>query len=391
MKKKIAVLGSTGSIGSTTLSVISKNKKNLNLILLSTNKNIKKIYKQALFFKTKNVIIHNFEQFNKYSYIFKRAGINVFNNTKEFSKKNKKKIDYTMSSITGLDGLGPTLDIIPSTKNIAIANKESIICAWNLIENKLKKYKTKFIPVDSEHYSILELIKTENKNTIKKIYITASGGPFLNLKKKNIINKNSNFASKHPTWKMGKKISIDSSTLMNKIFELIEAKKIFNIKKSILDIIIEPSSYVHAIVDFKYGVSKILTHPTSMEIPIFNSLFDHRVRYEKFNNIDFTKLNNLKFQKIDNNKFPINKILKKIPDNNSLFETILVTANDTLVNLFLKKKIKFYDIYKILDKVLRLKEFKKYFKIKPKNIKQIQVLSNKVRLKTQSLSVISRN
>ena len=183
MKKKIAVLGSTGSIGSTTLSVISKNKKNLNLILLSTNKNIKKIYKQALFFKTKNVIIHNFEQFNKYSYIFKRAGINVFNNTKEFSKK-KKKIDYTMSSITGLDGLGPTLDIIPSTKNIAIANKESIICAWNLIENKLKKYKTKFIPVDSEHYSILELIKTENKNTIKKIYITASGGPFLNLKKK---------------------------------------------------------------------------------------------------------------------------------------------------------------------------------------------------------------
>ena len=390
MKKKIAIIGSTGSIGQNTLQIIDKDKKNFKVELLSTNKNIVKIFNQAKKFKVKNLIIHDKQAFLKNRYFFKNKNIKTFQNISEFCKQNKKKkIDYTMSSISGLDGLVPTLEIIKMTKNIAIANKESIICGWSLIKKELKKYKVNFIPVDSEHFSIYDLIKKEKKLNIKKIFITASGGPFLNhsltlIKKTKPLN-----AIKHPTWKMGKKISIDSATLMNKIFELIEAMKIFELKKSNFEIIIEPSSYVHAIVEFKNGVTKFLTHPTSMQIPIFNTLYDHNHKF-KFEEINFKKLNKLNFQKIDFKKFPIDEILNKIPENDSLFNTILITANDTLVDLFLKKQITFYSIYERLNYILNLKEFSKLKPIKPKNLRQIMNLSHKVRLKTQSLSVVSK-
>ena len=389
MKKKIAILGSTGSIGTTTLNLIDQFKNDYKVELLSTNRNIKKILEQSTKFKVKNIIIHDKMYFTKNLDLFKKYKLNTFNSVEDYSKKIKTKLDYTMSSISGLDGLSSTLKFIKLTKTIAIANKESIICGWNLIEKKLKKYKTKFIPIDSEHYSIFELLKENEYKDIKKIYITASGGPFLNFKYSKIKNSSSNIAIKHPTWKMGKKISIDSSTLMNKVFELIEAKKIFNIDNHIFEIIIQPTSYVHSIIEFKFGVTKILTHPTSMEVPIYNSLNLKNKKINFFEDLDFSKLNNLKFQKVDNFRFPIKKIIEKIPDTHSLFETVLVSANDTLVELYLQNKIKFYDIFKNLNKILDLKEFEKLKKIKPKNLEQILNLSNKVRLKTQSLSVIS--
>ena len=389
MKKKIAILGSTGSIGENTLQIINKNNNNFNVELLSTNKNVKKVYNQAKKFNVKNLIIHNKQAFLKNKFFFKKKNIQIFHNVNEFFNNNrKKKLDYTMSSISGLEGLIPTLKIIRMTKNIAIANKESIICGWSLIKKELKKYKTNFIPVDSEHFSIHDLIKKENKLNIKKIFITASGGPFLNHSINSIKKTNPKNAIKHPTWKMGKKISIDSATLMNKIFELIEAMKIFDLKKSNFNIIIEPSSYVHAIVEFKNGVTKFLTHPTSMQIPISNSLYQDNLNFE-FEKVNFDKLNKLNFQNINFKKFPINKIFNQITDNDSLFDTVLITANDTLVDLFLKKKISFYDIYEKLNYILNIKEFNKLKSIKPKNISQITNISQKVRLKTQSLSVIS--
>tara|TARA_Y100000022_G_C13012549_1_gene267415 strand:- start:20 stop:592 length:573 start_codon:yes stop_codon:yes gene_type:complete len=190
---------------------------------------------------------------------------------------------------------------------------------------------------------------------------------------------------------MGKKISIDSATLINKVFELIEAKKIFNINYSKFKIIIQPTSYVHAIIDFNNGVSKILTHPTSMKIPIYNSLKNDFKENSFSNNLDLSLINNLRFQNIDNKKFPIEKIIKMIPKKDSLFETVLVSANDVLVEMFLEKKINFFDIYKNLIKILSLKEFKKFKQLKPKNLEQITILSRNVRLKTSSLSVRSQN
>ena len=172
----------------------------------------------------------------------------------------------------------------------------------------------------------------------------------------------------------GKKISIDSSTLINKIYELIEAK-IFNLDYNKFQIIIEPTSYVHGIVEFYNGICKILTHPTSMEIPIYNSLLFNKKILKISENFEFNKMNNLNFQKIESNKFPVFKILKKLSNTDSLYETVLVTANDVLVDLFLKKKIKFYNIYKILNQILDLKEYKRYKILKPKNLNQITKLS----------------
>ena len=229
MKKKIAILGSTGSIGETTLKIIKKDKKNFEVNLLTTNKNINKIFKQLKEFKVKNIIISDINSYNKAKIKFKKSRVNIYNNFDQLNKIIRVKNDIIMSSITGLNGLSPTLKSIKYTKKILIANKESIICGWNLIEKELKKYKTKFIPVDSEHFSIWSLLQNYNSTNIEKIFITASGGPFLKLPKKQFSNISVKKALNHPNWRMGKKITIDSATLMNKVFEVIEAKNIFNL------------------------------------------------------------------------------------------------------------------------------------------------------------------
>ena len=178
-----------------------------------------------------------------------------------------------MSSIIGLDGLYPTLNIIKYTKTIAIANKEAIICGWNLIKKKLNLYKTKFLPVDSEHFSIWKILKSQKIENIDQIFITASGGPFLNKSINQIKNVKVSAALKHPNWKMGKKISIDSATMMNKVFEVVETKNIFSVSYKKISILIHPKSYIHAIVKFNDGTSQFLTHEPSMKIPIFNTLY----------------------------------------------------------------------------------------------------------------------
>ena len=391
MKKKIIILGSTGSVGRSTLNIIKKDKKNFDIVLLSTNRNINKLLKQVKEFKVKNVIIFNKKKYreNKLK-LLKEKKIKVFNDLKSFNKKRKIKVDYTMSAISGLNGLEPTLDSIKYTKRIAIANKESLICAWNLIEKKLKINRTEFIPVDSEHFSIWSLIKNTKIEMIDKIFITASGGPFLNMSIKKLNKVTPKLAIKHPMWSMGKKISVDSATMMNKIFEIIEAKKIFNVNLKKFKILIHPKSYVHSIVKLKNGLIKIMIHDTDMSIPIFNSLYNEKKKFIHTKKINFNVLNNLNFIEVNKNKFPVVNILKNLPKNNSLYETVIVSANDQLVELFLDKKIKFVDISKRLQKILNLKIFIKYKHILPKNLKQILKLNEFVRLKTKSLSVLSR-
>ena len=384
MKKKIAILGSTGSIGKNLLKIVAKQKQNFQIELLAANKNYKELLKQTRKFKVKNVIITDPESNKNFRKENKNKMIKIFNDFDCFPKIFKNKIDYSMSSIVGLAGLYPTLNIIEYTKTIAIANKESIICGWNLINKKLLKYKTKFIPVDSEHFSIWYALK-ENKNLIDKIFLTASGGPFLDLNIKNFKKIKINDALKHPNWKMGKKISIDSATMMNKVFEVIEAKKIFNISYRKLSIFINPNSYLHAIVEFKNGIIELIAHNTNMMIPIYNSLFETKKKLNFSNKqIQISKLNKLDLRKVNFIKFPSVKILKKMPNKNSLFETILVTANDELVNQFLNKKIKFNQIISKLTKILDNKKFTKYKHISPQNIKEILKLNHYVRLKIQS-------
>ena len=310
MIKDLIILGSTGSIGSSTLKVVKKNKSKFKIRLLTTNQNIKKILNQAIEFNVRKVVIYDETKYNKYKDKFKAKKIKVFFTLNEALKNIKKKTYFTISAISGIEGLEPTLQVIKFTKNLGIANKESIICGWKFIKKELKKHRTNFIPLDSEHFSIWNLMNNENKNNIKKIYLTASGGPFLKKNLKQIKNISPKKALKHPNWKMGKKISIDSATMMNKIFEVIEASKIFNLEIKKFDILIHPKSYIHALVHFKTGLTKFLAHDTTMQIPIINSLHkkNENFIYDESNFI-FSKLNGQNFVEPNIKKFPLLRIL----------------------------------------------------------------------------------
>jgi len=378
MKKKIAILGSTGSIGKTLIEIIKKDKKNFKIELLTANTNYQELLKQAKILNVKNMIITN-----KKSYLElkkkKLKNINIYNDFNCFNNIFKKKIDYVMVSISGIYGLEPTINIIKYTKKIAIANKEAIICGWHLIKKNIDKYKTSFIPVDSEHFSIFYSLDKNDISNVEKIYLTASGGPLNNIPKKKFRFIKISQAINHPNWKMGKKISIDSATMMNKVFEIIEAKKIFNLKYNKLDILIHPSSYIHAITKFNDGMIKIIAHDTNMKIPIFNSLYENPKKRIKTETLNLKKLNFLDFKKVDMDKFPSIKIIKKLKNKDSLLETIIVLANDELVKLFLLKKINFNDIINTLLKLINMNKFKKYSQKNPGNINTIFFLNNYIR------------
>ena len=388
MKKKIIILGSTGSIGQNTLKIIRANNNDFSIQLLSTNKNINKIFNQAKEFKVKNIIINNLKKYLEAKQKFKKKGFRIFNNFDDIDKIMKKsKVYYSMIAISGLDGLKPTLKLTKYSKNLAVVNKESLICGWSLIKKNLKKYKTNFIPIDSEHFSIFSLLNNSNINHIEKVYITASGGPFINLPKNNFDKIKPKDALKHPNWRMGKKITIDSATLMNKVFEVIEAKNIFNLDYNKISILTHPKSYVHAIIKFNNGLTKILVHDPDMKIPIYNSIYLSNIKKIKTRPLNLKILNNLELKNVDTEKFPLIKLLKKLPNHSSLFETVLITINDYLVFKFLDKKINFQKLIDLINRISNFKEFQKYKKIRPKSVDDIYQLRDYVSLKLDNLGI----
>ena len=384
MKKKIAILGSTGSIGKTLIDIVKKDKETFDIILLTADKHYKEIFKQAKILNVKNLIITNEKSFKELKKK-KLGNIKIFNNYDSFNIIFKKKVDYVMSSISGIHGLEPTVKIIKHTKKIAIANKEAIICGWHLIKKELTTYNTSFVPVDSEHFSIFYALQGNKLTNVNKIYLTASGGPLNNISKSKFKNLKISEVIKHPNWKMGKKISVDSATMMNKVFEIIEAKKIFDLNYDKLDILVHPSSYIHAIVKFNDGMIKIIAHDTNMKIPIFNSLYYKKIKKIKTDQLNLKKLNFLNLKYADSEKFPSIKIIKILQNKSSLLDTIIVLANDELVNLFLLKKINFNDIMNILLKLINMKEFRKYNYKKPGSINNIIYLDKYIREKINKI------
>ena len=371
MKKKITILGSTGSIGLTPLEIIKKDKKNFETYILSANKNYNLICKQIKEYSPKIFIVNDKKTYLKILLKFKNKKIKIFNNFK-FKKKNKS--DVTISAIPGIAGLEPTIEMIRQSRKMLIANKESIICGWELIKKEAKKNKTKIIPVDSEHYSIFKLIENVPKNLISKIYLTASGGPFLDFTIKNLKKVKPKNALKHPKWNMGKKITIDSSTLMNKIFELVEAQKLFDFPQNKFDIIIHPNSLVHAILELKNGIKKFIYHDTSMKIPIANAIYDGQININKiYRKKSKFKFENLCFKEVDKKIFPAITLKDKVNKYPSA-PIILNAANEVLVEQFLKEKIGFLDINKFIMAILKDKNYKKYAIKKPNNINQINLI-----------------
>ncbi len=286
-----------------------------------------------------------------------------------------KHSDVTIAAIPGIAGLEPTVLLTKKSKKILIANKESIICGWELIRKNAIKYKTKIIPIDSEHFSIMKIMENQKISDVDKIYLTASGGPFLRYDISKLKKVKPHQAIKHPKWKMGKKISIDSATLMNKMLELVEAQKLFSIQSKKIEILIHPESLVHAIVKFKNGLHKLICHETTMIVPLANAILE-----EKFNIDDYFKpkmnkkmpvvFRNLQFLKVDQKRFPVVKLKHRINEYNS--SSIIINAvNEILVDQYLQKKIAFTSFYNYFLKVLSDRNYKKYAIRIPKNISQI--------------------
>ena len=357
MKKKICILGSTGSIGQATLEIISKNKNDFDVVLLSGNNNFKLLISQAKKFKPKYIYSNNFYFKEKIKFFCENNKIHFI---EDLFLLKKVKFDITIAAISGIAGLIPTINIIKFSKKILIANKESIVCGWKFILKELKKYHCHFTPIDSEHFSIFNLIKNKDLDSIRYIYLTASGGPFFG-KKINLNKVTPNQAARHPNWKMGKKISIDSANLMNKVLEVIEASLIFNLPINKFKVIIHPQSLVHAIVEFKNGLSSMLYHYNDMKIPIANSLYNNFYNYQSIDqNFFFQK--KLTFNDTNFKKNPSLKILKlkNILNENGF---ILINAiNEILVKRFLENKITFTDIVNKLLGILNSNLVKNYLK-----------------------------
>tara|TARA_B110000438_G_scaffold286785_1_gene318375 strand:- start:862 stop:2028 length:1167 start_codon:yes stop_codon:yes gene_type:complete len=387
MTKKIAILGSTGSIGQSTLDVIKKDKKNFDIVLLSANNNYKKIIQQAKEFKVKNVLIKNPKYYEKVSFALKNINTKVYFGDTPITRIVKKKIDYTMSAIVGIAGLQPTIDAIKVSRVVALANKETIICGWNILSKLIKKHNTKIIPVDSEHFSIMELTKNVKDSEVEEIIITASGGPFLNMPISKFKKIKPSQAINHPNWKMGKKISVDSANLMNKVFEVIEAYKIFNFNKKKYKILIHPQSYVHSIIRFKNGLIKMILYNSDMKIPISNTLYSEKNNVLNEKKINIKTLNKMTFQKVDIKKFPSVKFIKKCLNMGHSAPAIINASNEVLVNLFLNRKISFLDIVRTIYRIFNDKNFKKYAKRKPNSVKEIKIIDSWARLKTMSMCV----
>ena len=378
MKRLISILGSTGSIGLSTLKILDLKKSHFKPYLFSADKNYKLICKQINKYRPEIFLINNKTVYEKAKKKFRNHKIKIIKALE--TKHLKKTSDITVLAIPGIEGLSPTILMIKKSKKMLLANKESIICGWTLIKKISLKAKTKIIPVDSEHFSISKLLESHKESEIKKIYLTASGGPFLNFKHSQLRKVKPKDAIKHPKWRMGKKISVDSATLMNKILELIEAQKLFNIPMRKLEILIHPESLVHAILELKNGLKKFIYHETSMIIPLANAIFDNKIDINLFLKSG-KKIENLNFKKVEKKIFPIIDIKKRLNEHPST-PIIINAANEVLVDQFLRKNIQFLSISLVLKKILKDSNYKNNAVKHPNTIKIINEINNWAKKRT---------
>ena len=353
---KILLYGATGTIADSVFKIVKNNQDKLKVVAATCNTNYKKLEKLRIKYDINRLGISNYIAAKKYKSIHSNTNKNkhLIIGNDNFSKLITKDIDIIILAISGLSALNISYDIAKSGKIVGLANKECVISIGSGLISLAKKYSTKIVPLDSEHNSIYRLLKSNN-NKFKSITITASGGPFFNKKMSFLKNVSPNQAIKHPVWKMGKKISVDSATMMNKALEIIEAKYLFNLSSNQINAIIHPESIIHAAINYYDNTSISILNKPDMSIPI-SYLFKLHNEIDNNDNI-FQELNKktLSFYKINKNKFPAIKLAYKVLEIGGLAPHIFNYNNEVLVNLFLKKKIRFLDIVKYNE--IALKKF----------------------------------
>ncbi len=348
--KKIVILGSTGSVGKRTLEVVSKYKDEFKIVGLSAKSNYKLLLKQAKEFNVKKISILEDSAAEKIKAL-NPPGIKCFSSKNGFSEILNQKVDLLVLAISGTEAVYPLLEAIKSGIDIALANKESIISAGDIINKKLKISKSKIIPLDSEHNAIYQLLQAVKKEEVSKIILTCSGGPFLNYKEIDLKKVTPIMALSHPCWEMGKKITVDSATLMNKGFEIIEAHYLFKMASTSIKVLIHTQALAHGMVELCDGNILAAISPTNMQMPIayalgFPERLDSKLR------LDWDKLKNLTFQTADAEKIKALNIAYELLLKKMSYPAFLVKADEMLVRAFLEYKIRFTDILSFLEKAL---------------------------------------
>ena len=349
--KNIIILGATGSIGDSVLSVIRQNKEKLNLLGITFSSNINKAESIINEFKPKYTFTDSSDSYNHLIHAFEKdAELNIFRDKSELEEiLNNDQIDIIVSAISGFAGLQSTVIAAKTGKTILLANKESIVVAGEIILPLAKKFNTEIIPIDSEHNAIFQCLDSDkNTDDVSKIVITASGGPFLNKKISQLSKVTKKEALSHPNWEMGEKISIDSASLVNKCLELIEARYLFELDEKFFDLVVHPQSIIHSIVTYRDGSSICQMSNPDMRVPIAHALSINNKRLNlDFSQIDFSSLS-LTFQKIPEDRSQIFDIARYVCNNGGSSGTIFNAANEIAVQNFLEEQITFDKIYEVI-------------------------------------------
>ena len=350
--KKIAILGSTGSIGTSSLEVIAELSDQFTVTYLTAHKNIDLLRKQIDRFRPKGVVVHE------------DCSASVLRNLMNGSTEvltgeegleeivGRDDVDLVISSLVGFAGLKPTIEAIRHGKTVALANKETLVVAGAIITKMLKEHGVRLIPIDSEHSAVLQCLAGENIASVARLILTASGGPFLNTPEQELENVTAEQALKHPNWKMGNKITIDSATLMNKGLEVIEAHWLFNLPPERIDVVIHPQSIIHSMVEFVDGSIKAQLGVPDMKIPIQYALTYPDRRPSSYERIDFSRLREMTFLKPDRSKFRCLDLAYRCLGMGGTAPAVLNAANEVAVENFLNGTIRFTDIPRLIEAAL---------------------------------------
>ena len=351
MKKRVLILGATGSIGVNTCSVIEHFYNDFEIVGITTNTKIDVLKEECIKFKPKYVHISSQEALEN----FKKFNINV--NIYEGSIADFVKdtdFDILVNALVGYSGFLPTIEAIKKSKMVALANKETLVVGGDIINDLLKEHNAKLVPIDSEHSAIFQILNHFNNVPISKVIITASGGPFFRTPKEELKNVTVEMALKHPTWNMGGKITIDSATMMNKGFEVIEAHHLFNLDYEKIETIIHPQSLIHSMVEFVDGEIYAQIGKNDMRLPIQNALTYPEVKTTPFEKLKLYEHSEINFYKMDFDKFIMLKLAYECGKKGGLYPCILNAANEVCVYSFLERKIRFTEIFDIVEKMVKI-------------------------------------
>ncbi|MDD2247857.1 MULTISPECIES: 1-deoxy-D-xylulose-5-phosphate reductoisomerase [Proteiniphilum] len=357
-KRNIAVLGSTGSIGTQALSVIAGHSSRFAAYALVANNNVELLIEQARAFLPEVVVIANESKYEQLKSALRSLPIKVWAGSKAVGEVVRdKNIDMVLTAMVGFSGLEPTINAIMAGKTIALANKETLVVAGELITSLALKYKAAVLPVDSEHSAIFQCLNGEGNNRIDKIWLTASGGPFRTFSKEQLGCVTKAQALAHPNWNMGEKVTIDSSTLINKGFEMIEARWLFGVEPSQIEVVVHPQSIIHSMVQFEDSSVMAQLGQPDMRMPI-QYAFSYPVRLKSdIKPLNFFEVQDLTFEKPDIEKFPNLTFAYEAIKTGGNMPCILNAANEVAVALFLKEQIGFLQMSSLIERTLQRATF----------------------------------